>query len=39
MNFTVLKNIVVQPMNMFILQLMFLYWESDIFLLELLFVY
>ena len=39
MNFTVLKNIVAQPMNMFFLELMFLYWEIDIFLLELLFVY
>ena len=25
MNFTVLKNIVAQPMNMFVLELMFLY--------------
>ena len=39
MNFTVLKNLVAQPMNMFVPELMFLYWEIDIFLLELLFVY
>ena len=32
MNFTVLKNIVAQPMNMLVLELMFLYWEIDIFL-------
>ena len=31
MNFTVLKNIVAQPMNMLVLELMFLYWEIDIF--------
>ena len=31
MNFTVLKNIVAQPMNMFVLELMFLYSEIDIF--------
>ena len=31
MNFTVLKNIVAQPMNMFVPELMFLYWEIDIF--------
>ena len=39
MNVTVLKNIVAQPMNMFVLELVFLYWETDIFLLELLFVH
>ena len=31
MNFTVLKNLVAQPMNMFVLELMFLYWEIDIY--------
>ena len=39
MNFTVLKSLVAQPMNMFVLKLMFLHSEIDNFLLELLFVY
>ena len=29
--YTWMKNIVAQPMNMFVLELMFLYWETDIF--------
>ena len=42
MYFIVLKNIVAQPMYMFVLEFMFLYWEIDIFFvleLLLLFVY
>ena len=31
MNFTVLKNLVALPMNMFVPELMFLYREIDIF--------
>ena len=32
MYFTVLKNVVAQPMNMFVLEFMFLYYKIDIFL-------
>ena len=40
MNVTVPRNIVAQPMYMFVLEPMFLYWEIDkFFVLELLFVY
>ena len=40
MYFIVLKNVVAQPMNMFVLEFMFVYWEIDnFFVQELLFVY
>ena len=39
MDFTVPRNIVAQPMNMFVLERMFFYWEiENFFVLELLFV-